>query len=93
MSCTINNKSHFIDSLQFLSSSLDSLVKNLSKNDFKYFSQEFDNDVLDLVNQKRFYPYCSLLFTDTDSLMYECKLKMFMKILTVIKKSLTLAVI
>ena len=93
MSCTINNKSHFIDSLQFLSSSLDSLVKNLSKNDFKYFSQEFDNDVLDLVNQKRFYLYCSLLFTDTDSLMYECKPKMFMKILTVIKKSLTLAVI
>ena len=92
MSCTINNKSHFIDSFQFLSSSLDSLVKNLSKNDFKYFSQEFD-DVLDLVNQKWFYPYCSLLFTDTDSLMYECTPKMFMKILTVIKKSLTLTVI
>ena len=88
MSFTINNKLRFIDSFQFLSSSLDSLVKNLSKNDFKYFSQEFDNDVLDLVNQKRFYPYCSLLFTDTDS-----KPKMFMKILTVIKKSLTLAVI
>ena len=30
MSFTINNKLSFIDSLQFLSSSLDSLVKNLS---------------------------------------------------------------
>ena len=35
MSFTINNKLSFIDSFQFLSSSLDSLVKNLSKDDFK----------------------------------------------------------
>ena len=49
MSFTINNKLSFIESFQFLSSSLDSLVKNLSKNDFKYLSQEFDNNVLDLV--------------------------------------------
>ena len=40
----------------FLSSSLDSLVKNLSKTDFKYFSQEFDANILDLVKQKGFYP-------------------------------------
>ena len=39
---TINNKLSFLDSLQFLSSSLDSLDKNLGKNDFKYLSQEFD---------------------------------------------------
>ena len=45
MSFTINNKLSFIDSFQFLSSSLDSLVKNFSKDDFKYFSQEFDNNV------------------------------------------------
>ena len=47
----------FIGSFQFLSSSLDSLVKNLGKDDFKYLSQEFDNNVLDLVKQKGFYPY------------------------------------
>ena len=46
----------FIDSFQFLSSSLDSSVKNLSKDDFKYLSQEFHNSVLDLVKQKGFYP-------------------------------------
>ena len=52
MSFSINNKLSFIDNLQFLSSSLDSLVKNLAKDDFKYLSQEFDNNVLDLFNQK-----------------------------------------
>ena len=57
MSFTINNKLSFIDSFQFLSSSLDSLVKNLAKDDFKYLSQEFDNNVLHLVKQKLFYPY------------------------------------
>ena len=41
MSFTINNKSRFIDSFQFVSSTLDSLVKNLNKDDFKYLSQEF----------------------------------------------------
>ena len=56
MSFSINNKFSLIDSFQFLSSSLDSLVKNLSKDDFKCLSQEFDNNVLDLVKQKGFYP-------------------------------------
>ena len=51
VSFSINNKSSFIDSFQFLSSSLDSLVKNLNKDDFKYYSQESDNNVLDLVKQ------------------------------------------
>ena len=57
MSFTINRKLGFIDSFQFLSSSLDSLVKNLNKDDFKYLSEEFDNNVLDLVKQKGFYPF------------------------------------
>ena len=35
MSFTINNKLSFIDSFQFLSFSLDSLVQNLSTDDFK----------------------------------------------------------
>ena len=56
-SFTINNKLSFIDSFQFLSPVLDSLVKNLNKNDFEYLSQEFDNNVLDLAKQKGFYSY------------------------------------
>ena len=48
MRFSINNKLSFIDSFQFLSSSLGSLVKDY----FKYLSQEFDNNVLDLVKQK-----------------------------------------
>ena len=54
MSFTINNTLSFIDSFQFLSSSLDRLVKNLNKNHFKYLSQEIVNNVLDL---DVFYPY------------------------------------
>ena len=41
MSFTINGKLRFIDSFQFSSSSLDSIVKKLSNHDFKYLSQEF----------------------------------------------------
>ena len=54
MSFSIINKLSFIHSFKFLSSSLDSLVKNLAKDDFKYLSQEFDNNVLDLVKQEGF---------------------------------------
>ena len=42
---------------QSLSSSLNSLVENLVNDDLKYFSQELDNNILDLVKQKGFYPY------------------------------------
>ena len=52
LSFTINNKLNFTDSFQFLRSSLGSLTKNLEKHDFKYFSQEFDNNVLDITEQK-----------------------------------------
>ena len=57
MSFNFNNKLIFIDNCQYLSSSLGSLVKNLSKDDLKHLSQEFDSDVLELVMQKEFYPY------------------------------------
>ena len=33
------------------------LTRPLCKDDFKYLSQEFDNNVLDLVKQMGFYPY------------------------------------
>ena len=57
MSLTINNQLSVIDSFQILSISLDSLVKNLNRDDFKYLSQEIDNNGLDLVEQKGFDPY------------------------------------
>ena len=38
MSFNINNKLSFIDSFQFLNSSLDSIVKNLNKDDCKNLS-------------------------------------------------------
>ena len=56
MRFTLNNKLGFIDSFQFVTSSLDSLVKNLEKDDFKYLSRKFDNNVLDLAKQTGLYP-------------------------------------
>ena len=47
----------FIDFMQFMNSSIDALVNNLSDNDFKYLSQEFSGDLLELVKQKEVYPY------------------------------------
>ena len=40
----MSNNLIFRDSFQFLSSLLDSLVKNLFKDDFKYLSQDFDTN-------------------------------------------------
>ena len=57
MDFTINNNLVFIDSMQFLDSSLDALVKNLSEMDFKYLLQELGGDLLKLVKQKVVYPY------------------------------------
>ena len=57
MAFTINKSLVFIDSMQFMNSSLDSLVKNLSDNDFKYLSEEFSGDLLKLVKEKGVYPY------------------------------------
>ena len=36
---------------------LDAVVKNLTDNNFKYLSQEFSGDLLELVKQKGVYPY------------------------------------
>ena len=52
ISFNINNMQSFIVSFQYLRSSLDNLVKNFGITDFKYLSQEFDNDILDLVKKK-----------------------------------------
>ena len=47
----------FIDSMQFMNSSLDKLVKNLSDEDFKYLVEEFGFDNLKILKQKGAYPY------------------------------------
>ena len=57
MAFTINKNMVFIDSMPFMNSSLNSLVKNLSDNDFKYLSEEFSGESLELVKQKGVYPY------------------------------------
>ena len=54
---TINKNLVFIDSMQLVNSSLDSLVKNLLDNYFKYLSEQFSDDLLKLVKQKGVYPY------------------------------------
>ena len=57
ISFIINNKLIFIDSFQFPSSSLESFVENLGIDDLKYLTEEFDNNVLDLLKQNAFYSY------------------------------------
>ena len=47
----------FIDSMQFMNSSLDKLVKNLSDEDFKYLVKEFGSENLEILKQKVAYPY------------------------------------
>ena len=47
----------FIDSMQFINSGLDKLVKNLSDEDFKYLVEESDSKNLRLLKQKGAYPY------------------------------------
>ena len=47
----------FIDSFQFMSSSLDKLVSNLPKESFTYTSKRFNGKYLDLMKQKGVYPY------------------------------------
>ena len=57
MAFTINKNFVFIDSMECLNLSLDTLVKNLSETDFKYLSQGFSSDLLKLVKQKRVHAY------------------------------------
>ena len=52
MAFTINRDIVFIDDMQFMKSSLDSLVKNLMDKDFKYLSEEYGGKLLELVKEK-----------------------------------------
>ena len=56
MAFIINKILVFIDSMQFINSSLDALVKNLPDNGFTYLSQEFSGEQLKLVKQKGVHP-------------------------------------
>ena len=53
----LNKNFAFIDSMQFMNSSLEKLVKNLSDNDFKYFTEEFSSKNIELLKQKDAYPF------------------------------------
>ena len=57
MTLILNKNLVFIDSMQFMNSSLEKLVKNLSNNDFKYLTEEFGSKNLKLLKQKDAYPY------------------------------------
>ena len=54
---TIKKNLVFINTVQFMNSILYKLVKNLLDNDFKFLSQEFSGDLLELTKQKGMYPY------------------------------------
>ena len=57
MAFMLGNHLTFIDSFQFMSSSLDKLVGNLPKDDLIYTSKAFKGRRLDLMSQKGVYPY------------------------------------
>ena len=57
MAFMLGNHLTFIDSFQFMSSSLEKLVSNLPKESLKYTSQKFKSEKFELMSQKGIYPY------------------------------------
>ena len=57
MAFTLNMNLIFIDSMLFMNSSLDKLVKNLCDQGFVFLSEEFSGKKLELVRKKGIYPY------------------------------------
>ena len=57
MAFFLNKNLVFIDSMQFMNSSLDKLVKHLSDEYFKYLGKEFGSDNLETLKQKGAYLY------------------------------------
>ena len=66
----------FIDSMQFMNSSLEKLVKNFSDNDFKYLTQEFGSKNLELLKQKDAYLYEYM----KDLVKKNCPIKIFLQL-------------
>ena len=57
MAFMLGNHLVFLDSFQFMSSSLDNLVKHLPDEAFKYTKQEFKKEQFELMKQKGVYSY------------------------------------
>ena len=57
MAFFLNKSVVFIDSMQFMNSSLDKLVTNLSDEDFKYLVKEFASGNLEILKQIGAYPF------------------------------------
>ena len=57
MAFFLNKNLGFIDSMLFMNSSLEKLVKNLSDDNFKYLTKEFGSKDLELLKQNGTYPY------------------------------------
>ena len=54
---SLNKNLVFIDSMEFMNSSLDKPIKNLSDEYFKYLVEELGSENLELLKQKDAYPY------------------------------------
>ena len=57
MTFILNKNLVFIDSMQFMNSSLEKLVKNLPENDFKYLTEEFGSKHLEILKKGDAYAY------------------------------------
>ena len=57
MAFMINKNLVFIDSMQFVNSSPEKLVRNLADDDFKYLTHEIGSKNLELLKQNDAYPY------------------------------------
>ena len=68
----------FIDSTQFMNSSLDSLMEDLVDEDFKYLSKEFKDKDLKLLKEKGVFPYEYMnSFKKSNETELPCKNKFF----------------
>ena len=57
MAFFLNKNLVFIDSMQFMNYNLKKIVKDLSDNDFKYLTEEFGSENLEVLKQNYAYPY------------------------------------
>ena len=57
MAFFLNKNLFFIDSMQFMNSSHEKLIKKLMDDDFKYLTEKFGSKNLELLKQKNTYPY------------------------------------